>query len=213
MALMYLAMVLTGIILFYFLYTSHFFQFYMHRYRVKSSFLNEFKGSVKGKFTKVAYFAPSHKIISKSEYNSLPNREKVNFSKCYNVITFKSTDVYWELYFHLVKEEITFIEVFNLRAFPIEYKIKSEGNVEKSYSRLNVFTNNHYLTEILEGKANNNLKWLIRKNGDILLIGSNNLHYKAFLDSKKMTHERALDMVKAMNGIKHDIYKKDVLEY
>lgn len=197
----------------YFIYHTYIFQFYYHKYRVKRDLIDKFMHTVKGHFVSEAYFGPSHKVISSSEYCSLSNRDKVNFSKCYNIVKFKTMDVYWELYFNLIRDGRSFSEVFNLRAFPHDYKIKSEGNVEKSYSRLNIFTNNRYLTEILEGVSHEDLGWLVRYNGDILLVSYNNLHFKAFLDSNNLSANRTLDMVKAMNNVKSRVYKKDVLEY
>ncbi len=181
--------------------------------RLRKTFLQDFKNNVKGSFYKEALFANSHKIISKKEYESFSHKYKVNFSSCYNIIKFKTQDAEWELFFHLVKENYGFQEILNIRVFPKDIKIKSEGNVEKSYSRLNVFTNNSYLTHILETDGLDYLKWLIRYNGDILLISPNNLHFKAFNVSKKVSVERIMDMIKSINALKRNIYQKDVIEY
>lgn len=198
----------------YFLYTSYTFQIFIHRRRIKSNFLKEFISSVKGTFHEVGFFAISHNVVNKIEYNTFSNRHKASFSICHNVVTFKTPDSKWELFFHLVKDGSKFNEIMTIRVFPHKHRIKSEGNVEKNYSRLNIFTNNRYLTEILESqKTNDNLKWLIRHNGDILLISHNNLHYKAFLNPKTITVTRVLDMVSALNSIKNEIYKDEVIEY
>jgi hypothetical protein len=200
-------------IIFYFLYFSYSFQIFLHKARVKNSLLDDFKNNVKGSFYKQGLFANSHKIISKREYETYSNRYKGNFSECYNIIKFKTNDAHWELFFHLVKEDYGFQEILNIRVFPNDIKIKSEGNVEKSYSRLNVFTNNSYLTHILETDGLDYLKWLIRYNGDIFLISPNNLHFKAFNVSKKVSVERIMDMIKSINAIKRSIYQKDIIEY
>ena len=114
----------------------------------------------------------------------------------------------------MVKEGVRFSEIMNLRVFPKFNLIKSEGNVEKNYSRLNVFTNNRYLTAILETRdVDENLKILLKNNGDILLISHNNLHYKTFMSSQDLTIEKIMDIIKAINHIKNKIYKDDVLEY
>jgi len=201
------------IVLILFLYNTYFFQFFMHKMKIKKTFLEDFRKSTRGRFIDQAYFAPSHKIISNREFNSFTNKQKMNFSKCYNVITFKTGDVEWELFFHIIKEGLKFTEVLNLRAFPINASIKSEGNVERNYSRVNVFTNNHYLTNVLEVGVNNDVLWLMRYDGDMLLISCNNLHFKAVVDCKKISLSRAMDMVKALNGIKQGIYRKDIIEY
>lgn len=197
---------------FYF-YKTYGVQLFLHKRKVKKMFLNEFKVATKGRFVAEGYFAPSHKIISMHEYNALPNKQKMNFSKCYNVIIFKTPGAEWELFFHLIKEGLSFTEILSVRVFPEHYTIRSEGNVEKTYGRVNVFTNNHYLTKVLETQVNNFVVWLMRYDGDMLLISHNNLHFKAFVDSNKMSANRGMDMVKCMNGIKNVIYKKDVLEY
>ena len=57
------------------------------------------------------------------------------------------------------------------------------------------------------------LKQLIRNNEDILLISINNLHFKATIKSKVLTSTRTMDMVKAMNSVKGQIYKEDIIEY
>ena len=180
---------------------------------MKKLFLNDFKNATKGRFVAEAYFAPSHKVISLNEYNSLTNKQKMSFSKCYNVIIFKTPGAEWELFFHLIKEGLTFTEILSIRVFPEHYTIRSEGNVEKTYGRVNVFTNNHYLTKLLETQVNNFVVWLMRYDGDMLLISSNNLHFKAYITANKISLNRALDMIKCMNGVKNGIYKKDVLEY
>ncbi|MFW6008990.1 MAG: hypothetical protein ACOC16_01385 [Nanoarchaeota archaeon] len=213
MVFIYITFTALFIVIIYLIYKSYYFQFFYHKYRIKNDFIKSFQEIVKGKYYSDAYFGPSHKIISVHEYKSMSNKHKMNFSKCYNIITFKTPDIKWELYFYLIKDGMSFSEIFNLRAFPKDYKIKSEGNVEKSYSRINIFTNNRYLTKVLEKQIYDDLEWLIRHNGDSLLISYNNLHFKASLKSEKLTKTRTLDMIKAMNNIKSGIYKKDLLEY
>jgi hypothetical protein len=176
--------------------------------------MDEFVDKVKGKYIKDGYFSSSHKIISTSEFASYSKKYQHQFSKCYNMVRFQTADSDWELFFYLIREGTKFNEMLTVRAFPKKYRIKSEGNIEKSYGRVNIYTNNRYLTHILEKPETSDfLKWLLRHNNDILLVLHNNLHYKAYIDSHKYTPTRALDMIKAMNVIKNKIYKKDVLEY
>lgn len=178
-------------------------------------FIDKFVESVKGIYISKAYFAVSHRIVHVKSFKSFSNRQKVQFGMCYNVVTFKTPDANWELFFHLVKQStLKYDEILTLRVFPINNRIKSEGNVEKTYSKLNIFTNNRYLTGILESnEVTDLLKWLIRCDEDILLISPNNLHFKAFLKNGKFSSTRAMDMIKAMNSIKNKIYKDNVLEY
>jgi len=199
---------------FYLLYNAYFFQLFLHKYRLRSSFVKNFQNSVKGNFHDEGYFGMSHPFVSKEEYKSFSNRYRVSFSKCYNVVLFKTPDANWELFFHLLKDGTVYSEIMTIRVFPKHLRIKSEGNIEKNYSRLNIFTNNRYLTSVLESQSTNDyLKWLIRHNGDILLVSHNNLHFKAFLTSKEFSEQRLLDMVKSLNGIKDAIYREDVIEY
>ena len=196
------------------LFNAYFFQLFLRKLKLKSSFVKSFKNAVKGTFYDGGFFAMSHPFVTEEQYKSFSNRHKMSFSRCYNIVLFKTPDANWELFFHLVKEGTEYSEILNIRVFPKHLRIKSEGNVEKNYSRLNIFTNNRYLTSVLESQTTNDyLKWLIRHNGDILLISSNNLHFKAFLSDKKLSEQRVLDMVKALNGIKDSIYRDDVLEY
>ena len=198
----------------YFVYSSFYFQTLIYRKKLKKPFKEDFKIKVKGEFLSDAYFATSHRLVTPAEHNTYFQRHKVIFSKCYNVIRFKTQDAHWELFFHLVKDGAVFSEQMSLRVFPIKNRIKSEGNVEKNYSRLNIFTNNRYLTGILEeSDTKDYLKWLIRHNEDILLISHNNLHFKAFINTNRLTVKRTMDMVKALNVIKNKIFRDDVLEY
>ncbi len=207
------AVFLSGVLA-YVVYNSYGFQLFLHKRRVKKSFIDDFVSKVKGVYVSEAYFASAHRLVPKEEYKSYSNRQKLHFSKCYNVVTFKTQDASWEFFFHLVREGLKFSELMSLRVFPKHNKIRSEGNVEKNYSRLNIFTNNRYLTEILENQDTEDyLKWLIRHNGDILIISHNNLHFKIFLKGDRMSVDRLLDMVKAIHTIKNKIYRDNILEY
>lgn len=196
------------------IFNSYFFQVFIHRQRIKKTYLLDFTNSVKGVFLKKGYFANSHKIVSIQNFRAMSNKEKVSFHNCYNIVSFKTNDANWELFFYLIYEGVSYKEVMAIRCFPKKNRIRSEGNVEKNYSRLNIFTNNRYLTGILEtGEVHDCLNWLIRHNDDMLLISHNSLHFKAFLKKSNMTVNRTLDMVKAINIIQKKIYKEDIIEY
>lgn len=198
----------------YVFYSSYRFQRLLRQRSLNKNFLGDFLLSVKGNFRSRAYFAISHRVVMPEEYKSFSRKHRLSFSECYNIVTFKTPDANWEFFFHMVKEGVKYNEILNIRAFPKHNKIRSEGNVEKNYSRLNIFTNNRYLTGILESSdTRDNLKWILRNNGDILLVSGNNLHFKIFVDPKKITVNRVMDIIKAMNFIKNKIYRDDVLEY
>lgn len=202
------------LVIIYVFFSSSSLQFYLNQRKLKKTLIDEILKNVKGDFHKKGYFAVSHKIIKPEEFNSYSTKHKLPFTICYNVITFRTQEASFEFFFHVVKDGIRFSEIMNIRVFPKENKIRSEGNIEKNYSRINIFTNNKYLTTLLEThEVQDNLKWLLRKNGDILLIHPNNLHYKVFLKPSELTSQRFLDMVKALNHIKTKVYKENILEY
>lgn len=174
----------------YIFFTSYTFQKLRYQRRIKKGFLNEFVTLVKGEYVSSAYFATSHPVISKTEFKSSSTKHKIQFTQCYNVVLFKTEDADWELFFYLVKEGLVYSQIMALRMFPKHTHIKSEGNVEKTYGRLNIFTNNRYLTGILEeNETMDYLRWLIRYNDDILYVLPNNLHYKIFLSDPKICPE------------------------
>jgi len=131
-------------------------------------------------------------------------------------VKFKTEDANWELFFHLVKDSSVFSEILNIRVFPKHNHIKSVGNAERDYSRLNIFTNNQYLSRILESSnIFDDLNWLIKNHGDIVLVNHNSIHFKAFIDSKddSLNSKLALEMIHAINEIKNKVYKPGILEY
>jgi hypothetical protein len=208
------AIFLVLIVVGYFIYISFPFQTFLYKKKLQKTLKVGLSAAVKGEFIQDGYFAVSHKFVTPIEHKTYFQRHRASFSKCYNVLRFKTPDAHWEIFFHLVKDGSVFSEQMSLRVFPIKKRIKSEGNIEKNYSRLNIFTNNRYLTQVLENSETKDyLKWLIRHNEDILLISHNNLHFKAFIDTRKLSVKRTLDMIKAMNVVKSKIYRDDVIEY
>ena len=212
----FLILMIIFIVLFvlFLIYSSYFSQIFIHERR-KKDYIDRFRRKVKGIYLSKGYFATSHKIISKKEFKSLSNTQKSNYGSCYNAVKFKTDNAEWELFFHLVKDGTFFSEILNIRVFPNQNYIKSEGNVEKNYSRINIFTNSMYLSNLLESKEMyETLEWLIKNNGDILLISQNGLHFKAFLDhNEKLNTDETLDIIKVINNIKNKIYRKEILEY
>jgi hypothetical protein len=217
MEFVFLFLVLVFVISFiiFLFYNSYYIQTLIYRFKRKNKFVIPFLNKVKGTYYSQAYFAVSHKVVRKDEYKNFSERFKLNFSKCHNVVLFKTKDADFELFFYLIKEDgLKYSEILTIRVFPKDNHINSEGNIEKNYSRLNIFTNNRYLTQILENEETlDYLNWLLRKNGDILLVSPTNLHYKIFLNERDVSISRILDMIKALHKIKNKIYRKGVLEY
>ena len=176
--------------------------------------MKELQKEVKGTYVPEAYFAHSHRIVPSKEYKTFANRQKLHFSRCYNVMTFKTEDSDWELFFHLVKDGVTFSEIINIRVFPKHNKIRSEGNIEKAHGGLNFFTNNRYLNEKLEEEViKERLEKILTKTGDIMLISHGGMHYKAFIDGKNLNVHKVMEIIKAMHYIKTKVFKEGVLEY
>lgn len=199
----------------YVVYSSYFFQSYVRMKRIEKNFLPNFLSKVKGSHTQKAYFEPFYMAIKKEDFLQLSNSRKANFSKCYNLVTFKTPDANWELFFYVIKEGLIFREVMTIRIFPKNFKIRSEGSIEKNHSRLNILTNNRYLSNILEAMdSRDTLKWILRKHGDTLYVNNRDLTYKISIESKTLISvDRVMDIIKALNITKSKIYKKDTLEY
>lgn len=201
-------------VIIYVLYTSFWIQILFRKAKYKALVLKKIAKDTNAMYYDTAYFATSHKFITKKEYSAFSGRHKLAFTKCYNALKFKTSDAQWEVFFHLVKEGLTFSEIITIRVFPFRHKIKSEGNIEKTLSRLNIVTNNRYLSELLQNSENKAyLNWLLKKSGEILLVTHNNLHFKAFVDSEKLTSKRVHEMIRAINTLQKRIYKEGVLEY
>ena len=212
--LMILLVIFLITLLFYISYTSFAFQVWRRRNKYKTLIMKEIAKKTKATYFPTAHFATSHKLVSRKGHKSFSRRHKIAFSECYNAITFKTPEANWELFFHLVKEGVSFSEIITIRAFSNKYKIRSEANVERVHSRLNSVANNKYLADILESKeVKTYLEWLLKKNGEILLVSHNNLHFKAFVDTEKLDEKRIMEMIKVINMIHKKIYKSDVLEY
>ncbi len=198
----------------YILYNSFTFQIFIRKVRVKNKVLDEFVSKVRGTYVSSGYFSLSHKIIYEKEYISLSNRVKKEYGNCYNVVKFRTADANWELFFHLLKEGLKFSEIMTVRVFPNDIKIRSEGNIEKIHSRLNIFTNNQYLSRILEDShMKNHLNFLLQSNGDMGLIAHNNIHFKTFTSGVSVEVNDILEIIKSINYIKNKVYVKGVMEY
>lgn len=200
---------------FYMFLTSYRFQIFWRKTKTKKVLIDAILPRVKGKYMAEGHFASSHKVLSKYEYNKLRHSGKLNFSRCYNVITFKTKDSDWEMFFYLVKEGMKFNEVLAIRAFPREVKIKSQATIEKTKDRVNVLANNKYLAQILESyESKELLRWMLNKEGDNFFVYNNNIFYKSIQHGNEIIAvDRALEIIKAAHNLKNRIYKKGILEY
>lgn len=195
--------------------TSYRFQVLLSKRRIKAQFLGKFIPQVKGVFFDEAYYSSSHKIVTPKEFQNMTPNNRAQFSKCFSAVTFKTTESSWELYFYLVKDGIKYTEVLVLRTFPKDLKIRSEGFAERAHSRVNVLTNNRYLTQILEGaEVKELLRWVLRHTGDSLYVNHNNISFRAVqTKTQRVSADRAMEVVKGIHNIKNRIYKKGILEY
>lgn len=209
----FLAIFLLALIAFI-LYRNYGVQIYLHRKSLNSSQLKNFTSQVNGKFHKNAYFAKNHKVVTDKDRNIYYSRHRLSFSSCYNCVTFKTKDASWEVFFYLVKTGAVYSEIMSIRVFPHGNRIRSEGTIEKNFSRINILTNNRYLTDLLEEENSHSyLNKLLHKNEDILIVSHNMLQFKTFVDSKNSFSKKALKSVQSLHAIKNIIYRKGVIEY
>lgn len=212
---MYLfVIILLLIIVFYLIFITFDFQLFYHRVRSNKSVLQMLAKKFEGRFYTKAFFAQNHKLIDQKGKNHYYHRDQLKFIHCYNAVYFHSKNAYWEVFFHLVKDGSMYSEIMSLRVFPNFYKIKSQGSVERTISGISVLTNNRYLTDLLESEElHHNLDKLVVKTDDILYIAHNSLHFKTFVDSKRITQKEILSKIKYLNEIKNSIFVKDRIEY
>jgi len=200
------------ILIIYFIYSSYFIQIIIFKSK-KKEIIKQIRNSVKGIYLKEGYFSINNKVIDQNKFNHLTNKEKLKFGTCYDIVYFKTENTNWELFFNLIRDGTKYVEVLNIRSFSTHNHIKSEGNIEKNLSRLNIFTNSHYLSQILENtEIYDTIEWLIKNNTDLMLINYNRLHFKTQHETK-LKESKILEKIKAINQIKNKIYKKGILEY
>ena len=212
---MILSLVLVLSLITFSVFTSYSFQILIRKKKIKKIFLDDFTSKVKGTSYDHGYFTNGHRLIFEDEYKHLPNSRKINYTMCYDIISFKTSEADWELFFHLVKEGLSFTQIITIRSFSKYHGIKSEATIEKTYSRLNILANNRYLANILETPdIKDSFKWLLRKTADSVYVSHRDISFRGIVDSKNMmSKDRAMDMVKSLNHIKNKIYRKNVIEY
>lgn len=197
----------------YLFYNSYYFQVLLRKHRSKNNFVNEFRERVKGKFYGKGYFNTHSEFITSGEYVSLKKRSKVDYRSCYNAVSFRTPDADWEMFFVLERDGIKYREQVILRAFPHHMRIKSEGTAEKSLSRLSVYSNNKYLSGIIESSDMHDMfHTILKENGDIMHIYHNNL-YTNLIVNPHVTVDFAMEVIKDMNIIKNKVYRRGIMEY
>lgn len=197
--------------------TSYPVQIELHRVSARRHCVYGFRQQVKGRYRSSGYFGISHRIISPKQFKNLSRRHRSNFYHCYNIVTFKTAEADWEVFFYLIREGVHYSENMGIRCFPRhQVMIKSEGNAERVRGGINVFSNNRYLAEVLEEKDNRELlDTLLRHEYDMLQVLPNNLYSKSFLDKRRqtMSAQRMLEMIRNMDRIRSNVYRKEVIEY
>lgn len=215
MELMILIVIFLFSLTFYMFLTSYRFQIFWRKTKTKKDFISLFIPQVKGKFLDQGYFATSHPVISNKDFSKLKLSGKLNYTRCYNVVTFKTKDSNWEVFFYLIKEDNKFKEVLAIRAFPKDIQIKSQATIEKATDRVNVLANNKYLAQVLESyESKELLRWILKNTDDTFYVYNNNVLYKSVQkENNIISTTRALEIVKGIHNLKNRIYVKGLVEY
>jgi hypothetical protein len=167
-----------------------------------------------GTYLKRGYFSSSRHIILTSEYSTLLIRQKADLIRCYSIITFKTVDATWELFFTLTKDSGRFIENIYLKCYPHNLKIHSKVAVEKIHSKLEVYATNHSLMQILNSqKCMNNLNSILTLNEETLNVGVRYLQYKGNLNFENISKTKILHKISHINEVKNQIYVLGIKSY
>ena len=176
-------------------------------------FFKQLKKELKGSYDRKGFYAQSHQVITPLAYKNLPNRDKINFSPCYNIVKFKTVDCRWEIFSYLVKEGFTYGEIVTIRCFP-QKQISNEASIEKVRSHISIFSSNRFLSEVLEQKHMiSGFEWLIRKDTDSFIIQNNCLVFKMFSDDKLMNNDRIMNCLKVIQNVKKEIFDRDTIRF
>ena len=197
----------------YILFNSYFVQVRFRKYISRKSFVLDFRDRVKGRFHSEGHYNIHSDFLTSVEYKKLKRRTRVDYRSCYDAILFKTQDADWELFFVLERHGIKYKERVILRAFPYHLRIKSEGTVERSMSQLNMYSNNRYLSGVIEGPEMNGLFHdILKVHSDILHIYENNLFCNLkFRDD--LTVDFLMEVVSKMHVIRNKVYRKGIMEY
>ena len=178
-----------------------------------SKIIYEIKEQVKGRVVKEGYFSQNQEILTPAAFKNLRISDQKKYTKCYNILKFKTDNSNWELFFYIVKDGFSYSEILTIRAFP-QYKIiTQEASIERVNGHISIFSSSRFLSEILEEKSTiNAFEWIIRTNTDSFLIQNNNLAFKIFCSDKTIQQKKILDYIKVINHVKNKVFKKDNLK-
>lgn len=201
-------------LLIFIFYNSHNFQIFIRTKLKKQIISIDLLTQTQGKYLESGYFSSKHKIIEKSEYGNLLKRQKVNLTPCYSILTFKTVDAEWELFFTLVKELGQFKEYLILKCYSNNFKIHSKVAVEKIHSKLEIYSNNHSLMQILNRNSTQNiLSPLLTIHEETLNIGHKYIQFKTMSSKEKLSKPKILQKISDINEIKNLIYISGLKPY
>ena len=196
------------------LYNSHNFQILIRNKLKNKLIYKQLLIQTQGKYLKFGYFSPKHKIISKSEYTKLLKRQKINLTPCHSILTFKTLDADWELFFTLIKESGQFKEYLIIKCYTNNIRIKSKVAVERIHSKLEIYSNNQSLMKILNKITTQNiLSSILPINEETLTLTTKSLQYKGIITKNNLSKTNILHKITHINEIKDLIYTHGLKPY
>ena len=176
------------------------------RVNLRKKELSSLSKQTSGVYIKSAYFSSQYHITLKNEFKPLLKRQKADLIKCYSIVTFKTIDAKWELFFTLTKDSGKFVENIYLKCYPNNEKINSKAAIEKIHTKLEVYASHHALIQILnEQTTMKNLNSLLTLHEETLNIGVRYLQYKGNLKLKNVSKTKLLHKITLINEIKNKI--------
>lgn len=178
-----------------------------------SKIVYEIKEQVKGKVVKEGFFSQNQQVLTPYAFKNLRISDQKKYTKCYNILKFKTENSNWELFFHIVKDGFSYSEILTIRAFPLYKIITQEASIERVNGHISIFSSSRFLSEILEEKSTiSAFEWIIRTSTDSFLIQNNNLAFKLFCNDKTIQQKKIFDYIKVINHVKNKVFKKDNLK-
>ena len=197
----------------YILYNNYSFQVFI-RNNLRKTQLISLTQQTSGNYIKCAYFSSGHYITLNSEFKKLLMRQKADLVRCYSIITFKTIDADWELFFTLTRDSGRFIENIYLKCYPHNQKIHSKVSVEKIHSKLEVYATHHALMQILNSqKCMGNLNSILTLHEETFNVGVRYLQYKGNLKFENISKTKILHKISHINEVKNQIYVSGLKAY
>lgn len=195
------------------LYNNYNFQTFL-RIKRKRKTIHDLLSATKGTYSNSGYFSSEQKILFKKEYRGLFKRQKANLHLCYSTITFQTMDATWEIFFTLIKESGKYKENLYLKCYPSNNLIHSKVSIEKIHSKLEMFSNNHSLMQILnDTTTKHDLNNLLNHNEETLNIGPRYIQYKSDVPNLEFTKTKILHKISKIHEIKSKVYTSNVKSY